>query len=248
MAGRTPTFNILAIVQSGRLAHEALLLAASLRATNPGFAGRLILAEPQPGPLWPGQDPRLPAGPLRDRLAELGADFLPFDSRVFGAAYPHGNKIEALTALPDQPFLFLDTDTLVTVTSARSRSTSPAPPPRCAAKAPGRRSSFTGRLRRHLEGALRPVRAGFRGLARSFAARRILAALPLLQRGLVLPPKPRPLRRAVPGLCARDPRQPPRGAGLPGDLPLARPDRPAAGDPFLRRRAAGPGLAGLDAR
>ncbi len=114
MAGRTPTFNILAIVQSGRLAHEALLLAASLRATNPGFAGRLILAEPQPGPLWPGQDPRLPAGPLRDRLAELGADFLPFDSRVFGAAYPHGNKIEALTALPDQPFLFLDTDTLVT--------------------------------------------------------------------------------------------------------------------------------------
>ena len=114
MAGRTPTFNILAIVQSGRLAHEALLLAASLRATNPGFAGRLILAEPQPGPLWPGQDPRLPAGPLRDRLAELGADFLPFDARVFGAAYPHGNKIEALTALPDQPFLFLDTDTLVT--------------------------------------------------------------------------------------------------------------------------------------
>jgi hypothetical protein len=114
MAGKTPTFNILAVVQSGRLGYEALLLAASLRATNPGFAGRLILAEPQPGPLWPGQDPRLPEGPLRDRLSELGAEFLPFASRVFGASYPHGNKIEALTALPDAPFLFLDTDTLVT--------------------------------------------------------------------------------------------------------------------------------------
>lgn len=113
MAGKAPSFNILAIVQSGRLGYEALLLAASLRLTNPGFAGRLFLAEPQPGPLWP-QDPRLPPGALRDRLAELGAEFLPFDSRVFGATYPHGNKIEALAALPDAPFLFLDTDTLVT--------------------------------------------------------------------------------------------------------------------------------------
>lgn len=106
-------FNILAVVQDGRLAYEAALLAASLRATNPGFAGRLFLAEPMPGGKWPG-DPRLPAGPLRDLLADMGATFLPFESRVFGASYPHGNKIEALLALPDEPFLFLDTDTLVT--------------------------------------------------------------------------------------------------------------------------------------
>lgn len=105
-------FNILAVVQAGRLAHEALLLAASLRANAPGFAGRLYLAEPQPGPLWP-EDPRLPEGALRDRLAELGATFLPFASRVFGAGYPQGNKIEALSALPDAPFVFLDTDTLI---------------------------------------------------------------------------------------------------------------------------------------
>ncbi len=106
-------FDILAVVQNGRLGFEALLLAASLRACAPGFRGTLWLAEPQPGPLWP-EDPRLPDGPLRERLAELGARFLPFDSRVFGAAYPQGNKIEALAALPDRPFLFLDTDTLVT--------------------------------------------------------------------------------------------------------------------------------------
>ena len=107
------SFNILAVVQSGRLQYEAVLLAASLRAFNPGFTGRLYLAEPQPGPLWP-LDPRIQHGPARDLLEKLGAVFLPFESRAFGAAYPYGNKIEALTALPDEPFVFLDTDTLVT--------------------------------------------------------------------------------------------------------------------------------------
>jgi hypothetical protein len=43
----------------------------------------------------------------------LGATFLPFENKVFGQSYPHGNKIEALSALPDAPFLFLDTDTLI---------------------------------------------------------------------------------------------------------------------------------------
>ena len=32
-----------------------------------------------------------------------------------GAAYPHGNKIEALAAMPPgRPFVFFDTDTLIT--------------------------------------------------------------------------------------------------------------------------------------
>lgn len=106
-------FNLLAVVQSGRLAAEAVVLAASLRHTSPGFAGRLILAEPQPGPLWP-DDPRLTDPATRALLADLGAEILPFDSRAFGAAYPYGNKIEALAILPDAPFLFLDTDTLIT--------------------------------------------------------------------------------------------------------------------------------------
>ncbi|OHC48739.1 MAG: hypothetical protein A2X69_11700, partial [Rhodobacteraceae bacterium GWF1_65_7] len=106
-------FNLLAVVQSGRLAAEAVVLAASLRHTSPGFAGRLILAEPQPGPLWP-DDPRLTDPATRALLADLGAEILPFDSRAFGAAYPYGNKIEALGILPDAPFLFLDTDTLIT--------------------------------------------------------------------------------------------------------------------------------------
>lgn len=106
-------FNIMAVVQDGRLGFEALLLAASLRHSDPGFAGKLYLAEPQPSKRWSG-DPRLKDDALRARLLELGAEFLPFEATAFGESYPNGNKIEALTALPDEPFLFLDTDTLIT--------------------------------------------------------------------------------------------------------------------------------------
>lgn len=105
-------FNLLAIVQDGRLAYEALLLMASFKAANPGFAGKVFLAEPQPGKRW-NRDPRLKAEGIREMLQSLGATFLPFENKVFGQSYPHGNKIEALAALPDEPFLFLDTDTLV---------------------------------------------------------------------------------------------------------------------------------------
>jgi len=110
----TDSFNIVIVGQRGRLQYEALILAASLRAMSPRFAGRLFVAEPQPGPLWPG-DPRISGEEIRARLAELGAETLPFESRHFGQAYPYGNKIEALLALPEgAPFLFLDTDTLIT--------------------------------------------------------------------------------------------------------------------------------------
>ncbi len=105
-------FNILAVAQAGRLQYEIVLLAASLRRAAPQFAGSLFVAEPRPGPLWPS-DPRLPEV-TRAVLADLGAVLLPFENRHFGASYPHGNKIEALAALPEgEPFLFLDSDTLV---------------------------------------------------------------------------------------------------------------------------------------
>lgn len=105
-------FNIMIVGQKGRIGYEALLFAASLRSASPGFAGRLIVAEPQPGPLWP-DDPRMGpevAGALRD----LGAKVVPFAAQHFGQDYPYGNKIEGLAALPPaEPFVFFDSDTLV---------------------------------------------------------------------------------------------------------------------------------------
>ncbi|MBS1303899.1 hypothetical protein [Loktanella sp. SALINAS62] len=105
-------FNIMIVGQQGRLQFEALLFAASLRAQAPGFAGRLIVAEPQPGPLWP-DDPRITPD-IAEALTELGAEIVPFDSVHFGATYPYGNKIEGLTTLPPgEPFMFFDSDTLI---------------------------------------------------------------------------------------------------------------------------------------
>ncbi len=113
-AGPSRTFNVIVVGQDGRLAYEAALFVASLRLSDPGFAGRLFVAEPQPGPLW-DTDPRIASPELRALIEGAGAEFLPFESRHFGQSYPYGNKIEALLALPEgEPFVFFDTDTLVT--------------------------------------------------------------------------------------------------------------------------------------
>ena len=73
---------------------------------------RVILAEPQPGPLWE-DDPRISDPEIREMLIGFGAEIRPFESRIWGSRYPHGNKIEALSILePDAPFVFFDTDTL----------------------------------------------------------------------------------------------------------------------------------------
>ncbi len=107
-------FNIVVVGQGGRLQYEALIFAASLRAMSPGFTGRLLVAEPQPGALW-RNDPRIAGEETHARLAELDAEIVPFASHHFGQPYPYGNKIEALFALPEgEPFVFFDTDTLVT--------------------------------------------------------------------------------------------------------------------------------------
>ena len=107
-------FNIVVVGQSGRLQYEALLFAASLRHNSPEFTGRLFVAEPQPGALWPS-DPRIRLDDVRGAFAMLGAEILPFENKVFGHAYPYGNKIEALLAMPrGEPFVFFDTDTLIT--------------------------------------------------------------------------------------------------------------------------------------
>lgn len=110
----TSPFNVVVVAQGGRLSFEALLFAASLRASSPGFTGKLLIAEPQPGPLWPNA-PTIRPGAIRTALEDLGAQIVPFESRHFGHAYPYGNKIEMLSALPEnEPFVFFDSDTLIT--------------------------------------------------------------------------------------------------------------------------------------
>ena len=112
MPDTAPT--ILIVAQSGRLTYEAVLFAASLRAAAPDFKGKLVVAEPQPGPLWRG-NPGIVDIEARTLLTSLGADIRQFQSHHFGQGYPHGNKVEALATLaPDEPFIFFDTDTLVT--------------------------------------------------------------------------------------------------------------------------------------
>ena len=111
---KSQPFNVMIVGQSGRLQYEALLFAASLRHFDPGCAGRLIVAEPQPGPFW-SRDPRIGNGAVLEALDELEVEILPFENRHFGETYPYGNKIEGLFALPEgEPFVFFDTDTLIT--------------------------------------------------------------------------------------------------------------------------------------
>ncbi|MEM8655812.1 MAG: hypothetical protein AAGF36_13805 [Pseudomonadota bacterium] len=106
-------FNVALVGQAGRLGYEAVLFTASLRAKSPGFTGRILVAEPQPGPAWP-RDPQMRAD-VHQALSDMGAEVVPFQSQHFGADYPYGNKIEMLTALPKgEPFVFFDSDTLVT--------------------------------------------------------------------------------------------------------------------------------------
>ncbi len=102
-------FTILAVVQGGRLEYEALLFMASLRAS--GNHQRVVLAEPQPGPLWV-DDPRIGNPSVRAKLLEMGAEIVPLHSQHFGSGYPYGNKIEAIALLPEHPFIFFDTDTI----------------------------------------------------------------------------------------------------------------------------------------
>ncbi len=107
-------FNVFAIIQGGRLQYEAIVFAATFRHKHPHFKGRLIFGEPQYTENW-DEDPRIDRDEVRQILESFGAEIIPFENRVFGSSYPHGNKIIGLTALPkDEPFIFFDTDTLFT--------------------------------------------------------------------------------------------------------------------------------------
>ncbi len=108
---RPPT--ILIVAQRGRLTYEAVLFLASLRHASPDYPGRVVVAEPMPGPMWP-DDPGIANDDARALIERLGAEIRPFEARHFGRDYPQGNKVEALGVLdPGERFVFFDSDTLV---------------------------------------------------------------------------------------------------------------------------------------
>lgn len=108
------SFNVVVVGQSGRLQYEALLFLATLRHKDPSFKGKIVIAEPQPGDNWHGEDPRM-SPDVAAGLRDLGAEIVPFEAQHFGASYPHGNKIEALSTLPEgENFVFFDSDTVIT--------------------------------------------------------------------------------------------------------------------------------------
>ncbi len=106
------SFTVLAVVHGGRLAMEAVLFMASINANDPYRNYRVVLAEPQASDIWSkgkGLEPD-----TRALLEDLGAEIRPFTPIHFGEAYPHGNKIEALSVLGEgEAFVFFDTDTLI---------------------------------------------------------------------------------------------------------------------------------------
>lgn len=106
-----PKYNVFFVVQAGRLEYEAVIFVASFRAANPEFKGRLIAAEPT-GARW--TQPVAISDTVRSFLLDNGVEIVRFENKHFGQSYPHGNKIEAMTALPPEPFVFFDTDTLFT--------------------------------------------------------------------------------------------------------------------------------------
>lgn len=107
-------FNILIIGQSGRLQYEAILFLSSLRQSAPDFNGQVFVAEPQHNERW-DQNPAMTDPEIREVIENLGGKITPFENTHFGGYYPYGNKIEALSVLPEgEPFVFFDTDTLIT--------------------------------------------------------------------------------------------------------------------------------------
>ncbi|SMY07675.1 hypothetical protein [Flavimaricola marinus] len=106
-------FNIMIVGHNGRLQYEALLFVLSLRQCSPTFSGKMVVAQPERGPLWQ-RDPTMRPD-IVSALNDLGAEVVPFQSKHFGEGYPYGNKIEGLATLPaDEPFIFFDSDTLIT--------------------------------------------------------------------------------------------------------------------------------------
>jgi hypothetical protein len=202
------SFDIMIVGQKGRLEAEAALFAASLRAADPGFAGRLFVAEPSPDrsgpPTRAWKTTPAPSSP------PSGPRSCPSTAATSARPIPTATRPRA-SRPPRRPPLRLLRHRHAGDRPALRHPLRLRPPLRLdgADEHLARDRALRPRLHRHVARALRPLRARLRQLPRPLPARRVLAPLPLLQRGLVLRPLPPPLRRAPDRDDGGDPRRPP---------------------------------------
>lgn len=106
--------NTCIVAQSGTLAYQALVFAASLRRHSGPDTVRLFVCVPEYTDNWTS-DPAIEDAEILAAFDALDCDVVRFVNKRFGSEYPISNKIYALEALPPgEPFVFFDTDVIVT--------------------------------------------------------------------------------------------------------------------------------------
>ena len=106
-------WNVAIVAQRGRIAYQALLCAASIRAHHSADDIRVYICVPNYTRRWK-TDPGLDDVELVEAFRRYDCEITPFDNADFGSRYPHSNKFYAILSLPaDEPFMFLDSDTIV---------------------------------------------------------------------------------------------------------------------------------------
>jgi hypothetical protein len=113
MAGSELKTNIALVAQSGRIAYQALLSAASIRTYHPAGDVRIFVCVPNNSGSWNTNPSISEDRELLDAFERYGCEVVYFDNRHFGSSYPHSNKFYSILSLPpDEPFIFLDSDTM----------------------------------------------------------------------------------------------------------------------------------------
>jgi hypothetical protein len=108
-----PHFNIALVAQSGRIAYQALLAAASVRRFHSKKDVNIHICIPENTSRWK-DDPSVQEPHLREAFEKYECTIKMIDNSDWGSSYPYGNKFYAISSLPaDEPFLFLDSDNIL---------------------------------------------------------------------------------------------------------------------------------------
>lgn len=200
MPDTAPTHLIVA--QPGRLTHEVILFAASLRKAAPEFTGKLVVAEPAPA-LTGAETPAPPTTRRRNFCNTSAQQSIPLRPSISANPTSKATKSRPFRHwLPTSPSSSLTPTRYSPALSIKSDLISTIPPPRWPAPPhdPIRRSMAPD-IRRYGKPSL-IASASLSTPCSTNADRRPLGTLSLFQCGLVL--RPRPTRLARPDACRDD--------------------------------------------